>query len=144
MNNITIDIDDMINNIFNNPPKDNKSIHLSFDVNDEYELFKILVDILTSGLKILFGDANGKVNINLITENDFKIIEKYFNSFGFDIKYKYDIPLYNLKVDENTELPSLDNTSEKKNNLDTKNDLNLYYFTLKTDDIKYEISFDYL
>ena len=117
MNNITIDIDDMINNIFNNPPKDNKSIHLSFDVNDEYELFKILVDILTSGLKILFGDANGKVNINLI----------------------------NLKVDENTELPSLDNTSEKKNNLDTKkNDLNLYYFTLKTDDIKYEISFDYL
>ena len=93
MNNITIDIDDMINNIFTNKPQDIKSIQLSFDVNDEYELFKILVDILTHGVKILFGDENDKVDINTITENDFKTIEKYFNSFGFDIKYKYDIPL---------------------------------------------------
>lgn len=143
MNNITIDIDDMINNIFTNDPQDIKSIQLSFDVNDEYELFTILVDILTHGLKILFGDENGKVNINTITENDFKTIEKYFNSFGFDIKYKYDIPLDKLNIDENTELPSLDD-SITENVDDGKNQLRLYYFTLKTDNIKYEISFDYL
>jgi len=143
MNNITIDIDDMINNIFTNDPQDIKSIQLSFDVNDEYELFKILVDILTHGLKILFGDENDKVDINTITENDFKTIEKYFNSFGFDIKYKYDIPLDKLNIDENTELPSLDD-SNTENEDDGKNQLRLYYFTLKTDNIKYEISFDYL
>jgi len=143
MNNITIDIDDMINNIFTNEPQDIKSIQLSFDVNDEYELFTILVDILTHGLKILFGDENDKVDINTITENDFKTIEKYFNSFGFDIKYKYDIPLDQLNIDENTELPSLDD-SNTENEDDGKNQLRLYYFTLKTDNIKYEISFDYL
>ena len=143
MNNITIDIDDMINNIFTNDPQDIKSIQLSFDVNDEYELFTILVDILTHGLKILFGDENDKVDINTITENDFKTIEKYFNSFGFDIKYKYDIPLDQLNIDENTELPSLDD-SNTENEDDGKNQLRLYYFTLKTDNIKYEISFDYL
>jgi hypothetical protein len=143
MNNITIDIDDMINNIFTNEPQDIKSIQLSFDVTDEYELFKILVDILTHGLKILFGDENDKVDINTITETDFKTIEKYFNSFGFDIKYKYDIPLDKLNIDENTELPSLDD-SNTENEDDGKNQLRLYYFTLKTDNIKYEISFDYL
>ena len=143
MNNITIDIDDMINNIFTKEPQDIKSIQLSFDVNDEYELFTILVDILTHGLKILFGDENDKVNINTITENDFKTIEKYFNSFGFDIKYKYDIPLDKLNIDENTELPSLDD-SNTENEDDGKNQLRLYYFTLKTYNIKYEISFDYL
>jgi len=143
MDNITIDIDDMINNIFTNEPQDIKSIQLSFDVNDEYELFTILVDILTHGLKILFGDENDKVDINTITENDFKTIEKYFNSFGFDIKYKYDIPLDQLNIDENTELPSLDD-SNTENEDDGKNQLRLYYFTLKTDNIKYEISFDYL
>ena len=143
MNNITIYIDDMINTIFSNEPQDIKSIQLSFDVNDEYELFKILVDILTSGLKILFGDENKKVNINRITENDFKKIEKYFNSFGFDIKYKYDIPLDKINIDENTELPSLYSTTTE-NIDDVKNQLRLYYFTLRTDNIKYEISFDYL
>lgn len=143
MNNITIDIDDMINNIFTNKPQDIKSIQLSFDVNDEYELFKILVDILTHGLKILFGDENDKVDINTITENDFKTIEKYFNSFGFDIKYKYDIPLDQLNIEENTELPRLDD-SNTENEDNGKNQLRLYYFTLKTDNIKYEISFDYL
>jgi hypothetical protein len=143
MNNITIDIDDMINNIFTNEPQDMKSIQLSFDVNDEYELFTILVDILTHGLKILFGDENDKVNINTITENDFKTIEKYFNSFGFDIKYKYDIPLDKLNINENTELPSL-NDSKTENMGDGENQLRLYYFTLKTYNIKYEISFDYL
>ena len=143
MNNITIDIDDMINNIFKNEPKDKKSIHLSFDVNDEYELFKILVDILTSGLKILFGDENKKVDINQITENDFITIKKYFNSFGFDIKYKYDIPLDQIQIDEHTELPSLDH-SALENESKSTNNLQLYYFNIKTDTLKYEISFDYL
>jgi len=142
MNNITIDIDDMVNTIFKNEPKEKKSIHLSFDVTEEYELFKILVDILTKGLKILFGDENGLVNINTITEDNFNTIKKYFNSFGFNIKYVYHLPLDKITVDNNTLLPSLDNNNiEIENN---SNNLNIYYFNLKTENIKYEISFDYL
>jgi hypothetical protein len=141
MNNITIDLNDMITNIFSDCPKDPKSIHLSFDITDEYELFKILVNILTNGMKILYGDDNNKVDINKITAENFNNIKKYFNSFGFIIKYKYEIPLEKITIDDT--IPS-DSHVYTDNSGSNNTKLHLYYFTLKTDTIKYEITFDYL
>ena len=42
MDNIIVDLDEMITKIFNEEPKNPKTIQLSFDVNSEYELFKLL------------------------------------------------------------------------------------------------------
>jgi hypothetical protein len=143
MNNITIDLEDIINNIFNDIPKEQNSIHLSFDVKDEYELFNMLVNVLTSGMKILYGDEDNKVDINTITEDNFNNIQKYFRSFGFIVKYKYEIPLEKINIDNTSSLPKLDDSYIVIEN-EGGSQLKLYYFTLKSDNIKYEISFDYL
>ena len=46
------DFDEIINNIFLNPPKDSKSIQLIFDdIKNEELLFKKLVDLVPNGTK---------------------------------------------------------------------------------------------
>ena len=85
--NKTIDIDDIIPQIFNNEPGNAKSLQLSFDVSEEYELFKLLVHILTEGLKILYSNNENKVILENLTDEDFLKIKQYFNSFGFIINY---------------------------------------------------------
>lgn len=120
------DIDDIISNIFSNPPKPTKNIQLEFDnIQNEESLFKNLVEILVKGMKILFSKNNDKVDLQELTDDDFIKIKMYFMSFGFNI-------IYNIN-----EQPIV----EPKNN----NELCLYYFSLKiTDELIYYIVFDYL
>jgi len=120
------DFDDIIENIFSNLPKDTKSIQLIFDdIDNEELLFKKLVEILVKGMKILFSNNNETVNLPDLTDDDFIKLKIYFMSFGFDI-------IYNVN-----EQPKV----EPKN----KNELCLYYFSLKiTDDMIYYIVFDYI
>ena len=82
------DFDEIISNIFLNPPKNSKSIQLIFDdIKDEQVLFKKLVEILVKGMKILFSNNNENVNLQDLTDEDFLKIKLYFMSFGFDIIY---------------------------------------------------------
>ena len=120
------DLDNIINNIFLNLPQKEKSIQIIFDnINDEYSLFKQLVEILVKGMKILFSNNNETVNLIDLTENDFLKLKEYFKSFGF-------IVAYDLNKQPNI---------EKKNN----NSLSDYYFSLKiSDTMIYYIIFDYL
>ncbi len=120
------DFDDIIENIFTNNPRDAKSIQLIFDdINDEQLLFKKLVEILVKGMKILFSENNENVNLQDLTDEDFIKLKMYFMSFGFDIIY--DINSHPV--------------IEPKN----KNELCLYYFSLKvSDDLIYYIVFDYI
>ena len=120
------DFDEIISNIFLNPPKNSKSIQLIFDdIKDEQLLFKKLVEILVKGMKILFSNNNENVNLQDLTDEDFLKLKLYFMSFGFNI-------IYNIN-----EQPII----ESKNN----NELCLYYFSLKiSDELIYYIVFDYI
>ena len=144
--NKTIDIDDIIPQIFNNEPGNAKSLQLSFDVSEEYELFKLLVHILTEGLKILYGNNENKVILENLTDVDFLKIKQYFNSFGFIINYTTSNILNIDNININEPLPSLNNSdTHNKTEINNKNtELHLYYFTLKTERLSYEITFDYL
>jgi hypothetical protein len=150
MNNVTIDIDDMIYNIFTKPPQESKTILLSFDVSSEYELFQNLVHFLTDGLKLLYADEKEIVNLEYLTEDKLSIIKKYFLSIGFVLNCNIEQVLNLENMVDSEELPRL-NTKDKNSYINTedkhvenKNELTLFYFTLKTTNIKYEISFDYL
>ena len=127
-----IDLDEIIVNIFSYEPKSPKSINLSFDVKEEYDLFKMLVHILTEGLKILYGDSNGNVNLDNLEGGD--TLYKYFASFGFIINFNVN----NVLNPNNIE------NEEEKQEVQKNTELHLYYFTLKTEKFKYEITFDYL
>ena len=85
-----MDFQNMIFNLFSKPIQPPHSINLQFvDPNknlDQKDLVQILSLILAEGLKYFFGN-NGKIDLLLITEDNFKLINQYFNSFGMTVYY---------------------------------------------------------
>ena len=144
MNNVTINLDDMIDKIFKNYPSNPNTIKLTFDSKDENELFKILIHILTEGLKILYGNNNGTVDLDYLTKEEFDKVKSYFKSFGFILNCKVDKVLDINNIDDYEKLPELNNNNNNIQNIKNNTELNLYYFKLKTKKMIYEISFDYL
>ncbi len=76
--------------LFSENPKDPFSIQLNFtDVPNNEDpnkgVFKQLLIIFTDGMKFLYGDNDGKVNLANLDEDDFLLMKKYFRSFGYDI-----------------------------------------------------------
>lgn len=121
-----MDILEIAHNIFCNPVKNPCSIQLDFDSNDLEVIFKQLLVIFTEGMKIFFGDENGKVDLQSISQEDFFKINQYFHSFGFYIIYD----IKNLNEDDDRAL------LEKKYLKD-------YYLRLITNNCIYYISFDF-
>jgi len=118
--NSEIDIYEIAYNIFSNELKDPNSIMLQFPDVDTKELIKLLMVVLTEGLKYFHGDNNGHVNLSLVTADDFKKINKYFNSFGFNV-------YYNITFDEpHSVFPNdaFDDIITLKTKIDEKN---IYY-----------------
>lgn len=124
-----IDCDRFIHLLFNNPPAEKKSITATFisDSNlDIQELFKILMYVFSEGMKILYGDRNGNVNLDNLRAGDFREINKYFQSFSIDCKY---------------EINDLDYVSERKATQEHLSDIKIY---IKTAKFYYSFWFNYL
>jgi hypothetical protein len=83
-----IDFDELILNIFNKEPEQPNSILINFDTTDIKELFDRLLLIFNNGCKLLFSYNGLNVNIFKLTDNDFILLNKYFNSFGINIYFK--------------------------------------------------------
>jgi|SaaInlStandDraft_1057018.scaffolds.fasta_scaffold141012_2 hypothetical protein len=75
-----VKVDDLANKIFKEPPKSSHSIQLLVEENME-TVFFILLELLKKGISILFENKN----IFEISEDEFKKLRTYFQSFGFDI-----------------------------------------------------------
>lgn len=84
-----MDILEISYEIFTKPVQPKHSIQLDFSDFDltTGTLFKELLIMFTEGMKILFGDSNGRVELSKLTQEDFFKIKEYFNSFGIDITY---------------------------------------------------------
>lgn len=86
-------IDELVSEIFKDPPKGENEIQLSLigEYTDIKGLFEFLIDFFTRGCKLLFGNNDGKVDLNLATDAEFKLMKKYFKSFSIDLIIdKYD------------------------------------------------------
>ncbi len=84
-----MDIADICELIYSSTPKQPHSIELDFselDLTIE-EIFQQLLMIFTDGMKRFFGDENGKVDLEHISADDFKLMNEYFHSIGFSISY---------------------------------------------------------
>lgn len=125
-----MDIVDIARSIFSEPPKESNSIQLDFSDTDgdltSKELFEILLMMFTEGMKMLYGDSNGKVNLGNLTHSNFTKINQYFHSFGFNVDY-------NIRPLNDVEQPDY---KEKKVLKD-------HYMRLRSNNMMYIISFDF-
>ena len=115
-----IEIEDLSKKIFLKEPKEQHSIQLIVEENIE-TVFFILLELLKKGIQILFQNKN----IFEITEDEFKLLRKYFHSFGFEI---------NLEIKQ---------FGEKHTTRKDFNDLSEMNLTFHNEILSYNIYFDF-
>ncbi len=121
-------IEEITYTIFSKQPQPSNSIQLDYsNFNlDAKELFEELLMMFTQGMKILYGNSSGKVDLINLTQKDFDKVNDYFHSFGFNITYTVILP---------NSLPPIEITS--------KQILKDYSLRLKCQDNIYIVSFDH-
>ena len=115
-----IEINKLAEKIFSCDPKNPHSIQLIVEENIE-TVFFILLELLKKGIQILFQNKN----IFEITENEFKLLKKYFQSFGFDI---------------NLEIKPFGEKHTIRTDFNKLSEMNL---TFHNDSVSYNIYFDF-
>ena len=80
-----IELDDLINNLFDNQPQPLKSIDIVFEDSDLKKLFESLLMIFTNGMKKLFGNSSGQVDLTKLSQDNIIFFNKYMNSFGIQL-----------------------------------------------------------
>ena len=134
--------DDFIVYMFDTEPKPKDTIQLEcLDIpdnkNTHLHIFEQLLMIYVSGLKHLWSDSEGKVDLTKLTEDNISLMKRYFESISyvvnidvFDLStYQFRFPDYfknQEKITEKTLLPDF------------------FYETQGADTKMYRISFDFL
>lgn len=83
-----IEFDKLAGEIFGKPPMNKKEITISFNINNFKELYETLLQFFVDGLKIKYGDLNGKVNLHHISKEEFDLMNKYMNSVGINTYFE--------------------------------------------------------
>jgi hypothetical protein len=134
--------DDFTIFLFSNPPKEKNSIKLELSQSKEkihigLHIFQELLMIFTSGIKYLFG-VDEKVDITKLEEKDINLINKYFESIGFNVIIDlFTIPDYL----DNMKLP---NYFHNKNLINDETLLNDFYYETSLKGMIYRVSFNFL
>jgi hypothetical protein len=87
-------LDDFIKFLYQNPPMPLNQVIFDWVtiLQDSQQpiddLFQGLLEIWTKGMSILFGNGDGKVNLDYLTMENAALIEQYFNSMGFSIYFQ--------------------------------------------------------
>lgn len=137
------DADDFTIFLFSNNPKEKNTIKLELN-NPEHgiklplHIFQELLMIFTSGMKYLFSNGTGKLNINEITDENIKTMNDYFMSIGFVII----INIFTIKEYlDNMKLP---NYFLKRELIKDDTHIKDIYYEITSDDKIYRISFNFL
>ena len=84
------ELQDFINYIFESTPKEHNSITLQIPTDEDgleatKTIFDALLMIFNGGMKLLFGNEEGRVDITELTLVDIGHVQEYFKSFGFHL-----------------------------------------------------------
>ena len=116
-----MDINELIDTVFSGGIKPPKSIQLDLGGNDMdiKDVFEFLLTFFTEGMKLLYGDSRGKVDLSQLSESDIRLLAQYIQSIGFGCQIavyppeeanKYDfmaIKYTNVQMTSNTKLEEL-------------------------------------
>lgn len=100
-----INLIEFVNILFSKPPTkpcsyviNSKIIPTCLNTDTRQIMLPILMNILIIGARKLFGN---QITPNDISESQFHTLQKYFQSFGFTIKYNYTISPDNIPIKVN-------------------------------------------
>ena len=141
------DADDFTIFLFSHKPFEKNSIKLELDPPKKgkhigLHIFEQLLQIFSDGSKYLYGDGSteGKVNISELKKENIDLMNKYFNSIGFDII---------LDIYDQTNYVAKPNLFMEHNLIKEKTMLNEFYYEILTENenkvkIIYRISFKFI
>ena len=132
-----IELEDLVITLFSNPPGEPNTHLISFDTGNLVQLFESLLLIFTNGMKLLFGNSRGVVELDKLEQRDIELFQKYFNSIG----YLFYFDIYDDTNDNRDKTQSMKYTNL---NLDSNSQLKELYFPLLCKDKIYLINFDKL
>lgn len=132
-----IELDDLIDNLFDNQPQPIKSIDVVFEDSDLKKLFESLLMIFTNGMKKLFGNSSGQVDLTKLSEDNIIFFNKYMNSFGIQLV---------IEIEQFSILLGSDYEKLKYTNIDITNNTKLNELKLPflSNGLVYIISFDFI
>lgn len=78
-----IELEDLVLTLFSKPPGEPNSNRISFDTSNLRQLFESLLIIFTNGMKYLYGNSSGVVELDKLSTDNIELFQKYFNSIGF-------------------------------------------------------------
>jgi len=134
--------DDFIKYMFDVEPKPKDSIQLECpDIPDgkhvHLHIFEQLLMIYVSGLKHLWSDPDGKVDLTTLTEGNINLMKRYFESINYIVNIQvFDLSTYQFKF------PDYFKHQEKITETTILDDY--FYEAQGSDTNMYRISFDYL
>ena len=116
-----MNINELIDIVFSDGIKPPRSIQLDLGGNDMdiKDVFEFLLTFFTEGMKLLYGDSRGKVDLSQLSESDIRLLAQYIQSIGFGCLItvyppkeanKYDfmaIKYTNVQITSNTKLEEL-------------------------------------
>lgn len=105
-------------------------------IEDNKDLFYFCLDLFCKGLIYMFGE-NGKINIELITYEQFNQVKQKMLLAGIVVNLLYEDISNSNSINKNT-IINLDEIEKDENNLNLKD----YEFTITTDKLIYKINFD--
>ena len=130
-----INLEKVIDIIFENPIKSPNSYIISFPDYSLKEIFEALLSIFTEGMQRFYRNVDGKVELKNISEKQIEKINRYFHSFGIT-----------LVIEVYTELEYLFINIIKYSDYPINNQTMLKELKLpfKSDNIIYIIGFDFV
>jgi len=129
-----IELEDLVLSLFSKPPGEPNSHSIHFDTSNLLQLFESLLLIFTNGMKFIFGNQSGVVELDKLGAEDIDFFNKYFNSIGY---------LFYFDVYEDSN-ENRDKTQEMKYTnltLNSQSQLKDLYFPLLSKDKIYLINF---
>lgn len=117
--------------------KNNAIVELSLGgIENNKDLFFFCLDLLCKGLVLLYGE-NGRVDVEILTLDSFKLIEKKMALAGIHVK----LHIESIAIDPTEECVNAINLDDI--NLQSDNELLTdYVFKMKMDSIIYNIAFE--
>ena len=115
----------------------NPSTVIAFDTSDLKQLFESLLIIFTNGMKLLFGDSRGIVELENLSEENIQLVQEYYSSMGF--RFYFDVYEDSNENRDKTQQMKYTNLT-----LTSRSTLKELYFPLLSRGRIYLINFDYI
>lgn len=83
-----IEYDEFIKELYSNSPKNPNTVIIDLDTSDINSLFERLITLFKDGLVYFYGNNDNKIDLNMLDDDKISKINKYFNSFSINVKFK--------------------------------------------------------